>query len=263
MNIASVAVLVFAVSVFAVPTFANSLPPISLYGQISGVYYTSDAKFAEFTTQNIVNGPWSFSSGSGPASIAGNYTTSGLPLISEYGRAYSVDKQHGTDIQEDIGMSYYFNLDGPAGKSVPIIVAATGQGSGVGANSRRGFEFGQYQPSVISFVSDQQTKDFTYKQTFYLTPGDTYYVNMFADLDISASQNRLEGTLMIDPVFTIDPTFVDAAQYQLVFSDGIANLPAVATPLPATLPLLAIGLGGLSLLGWRRKRQGHAPTCAL
>jgi hypothetical protein len=31
-----------------------------------------------------------------------------------------------------------------------------------------------------------------------------------------------------------------------------------ATPLPAALPLFAGGLGGLGLLGWRRKRKAHA-----
>jgi hypothetical protein len=30
-----------------------------------------------------------------------------------------------------------------------------------------------------------------------------------------------------------------------------------ATPLPATLPLFATGLGGLGLLGWRRKRKAQ------
>ena len=34
------------------------------------------------------------------------------------------------------------------------------------------------------------------------------------------------------------------------------------TPLPATLPLFASGLGGLGLLGWRRKRKKAARTAA-
>ena len=34
----------------------------------------------------------------------------------------------------------------------------------------------------------------------------------------------------------------------------------VATPLPATLPLFAGGLGALGLLGWRRKRKAQAGT---
>ena len=41
-----------------------------------------------------------------------------------------------------------------------------------------------------------------------------------------------------------------------IFSDttelGVSN-----TPLPAALPLFATGLGGLGLLGWRRKRKTH------
>jgi hypothetical protein len=34
--------------------------------------------------------------------------------------------------------------------------------------------------------------------------------------------------------------------------------PETATPVPATLPLFATGLGGLGLLGWRRKRKAQA-----
>jgi hypothetical protein len=33
---------------------------------------------------------------------------------------------------------------------------------------------------------------------------------------------------------------------------------ASITPIPATLPLLAAGLGGIGLLGWRRKRRAQA-----
>lgn len=34
------------------------------------------------------------------------------------------------------------------------------------------------------------------------------------------------------------------------------------TPLPASLPLFATGLGGLGLLGWRRKRKAAAATAS-
>jgi hypothetical protein len=49
----------------------------------------------------------------------------------------------------------------------------------------------------------------------------------------------------------IDPTFVAAPGYTLELSPGIG----AATPIPAALPLFATGLGGLGLLGWRRKRK--------
>jgi hypothetical protein len=32
----------------------------------------------------------------------------------------------------------------------------------------------------------------------------------------------------------------------------------IGTPLPAALPLFATGIGGLGLLGWRRKRKAQA-----
>jgi hypothetical protein len=35
------------------------------------------------------------------------------------------------------------------------------------------------------------------------------------------------------------------------------SLTPVATPLPAALPLFATGIGGLGLLGWRRKRKAQ------
>jgi hypothetical protein len=41
-------------------------------------------------------------------------------------------------------------------------------------------------------------------------------------------------------------------------SDTVLTLTPVATPLPATLPLFATGLGVLGLLAWRRKRKALA-----
>ena len=42
------------------------------------------------------------------------------------------------------------------------------------------------------------------------------------------------------------------------FSDANGDENFGATPLPATLPLFATGLGALGLLGWRRKRKAQA-----
>jgi hypothetical protein len=40
--------------------------------------------------------------------------------------------------------------------------------------------------------------------------------------------------------------------------DFMTTITPTATPLPAALPLFATGLGGLGLLGWRRKRKAQA-----
>jgi len=42
------------------------------------------------------------------------------------------------------------------------------------------------------------------------------------------------------------------------FAVGSWSSNTAATPLPAALPLFATGLGGLGLLGWRRKRKAQA-----
>jgi hypothetical protein len=43
---------------------------------------------------------------------------------------------------------------------------------------------------------------------------------------------------------------------------SVTAAPVAPTPLPAALPLFAAGLGGLGLLGWRRKRKNAAAVTA-
>jgi hypothetical protein len=45
-------------------------------------------------------------------------------------------------------------------------------------------------------------------------------------------------------------------------SDVVGTAGISSTPLPATLPLLATGLGAMGLLGWRRKRKDAAALAA-
>jgi hypothetical protein len=46
-----------------------------------------------------------------------------------------------------------------------------------------------------------------------------------------------------------------------ILTNGVTGA-AVATPLPAALPLLATGIGAMGLLGWRRKRKNAATIAA-
>jgi len=68
---------------------------------------------------------------------------------------------------------------------------------------------------------------------------------------------------LVDPIFAIDPNDNYGSLFTLQFSEGIFNgIAPQATPLPATLPLFASGLGALGLLGWRRKRKASAAIAA-
>jgi hypothetical protein len=68
------------------------------------------------------------------------------------------------------------------------------------------------------------------------------------------------GLQLISPnEILIDVTGADPNVNDQLILDVTVELPiASSTPLPAALPLFAAGLGGLGLLGWRRKRQALA-----
>jgi hypothetical protein len=63
--------------------------------------------------------------------------------------------------------------------------------------------------------------------------------------------------------FLISGTLADVFDVWVETTDGSGSISSVGdgpapTPLPAALPLFATGLGGLGLLGWRRKRKATA-----
>jgi hypothetical protein len=48
----------------------------------------------------------------------------------------------------------------------------------------------------------------------------------------------------------------------LILDLSFTSTPPSPTPLPATLPLFAAGLGAMGLFGWRKRRQGSATVAA-
>jgi hypothetical protein len=83
--------------------------------------------------------------------------------------------------------------------------------------------------------------------------GVVYSVILGADADTGNSATYPTTTASIDPYFTFP------SNYSLIISAGVGNgnAPLPSTPLPAALPLFATGLGGLGLLGWRRRRKSY------
>jgi hypothetical protein len=96
-----------------------------------------------------------------------------------------------------------------------------------------------YDPGIHSFSLDQ---------AFDFEANTVYAVLMEAA--VQAEYGRTASAF-------IDPYFTAPAGYDILISAGIGNAPAAVftTPIPATLPLFASGLGGLAYLGRRRRRK--------
>jgi hypothetical protein len=58
-------------------------------------------------------------------------------------------------------------------------------------------------------------------------------------------------------IFTLQAIF-EGAGFDSPSQSNQATVTVNQTPLPAALPLFATGIGGLGLLGWRRKRKAQA-----
>ncbi len=109
-----------------------------------------------------------------------------------------------------------------------------------------------YNENTGSYISSNASSNADSDQHVYSQPyltGQTYSVAEIPDgtfvafEDLLASQNS-------------DFDYNDDA---FVFTDlSIETGTQSTTPLPATLPLFASGLGALGLLGWRRKRKAQA-----
>jgi len=82
----------------------------------------------------------------------------------------------------------------------------------------------------------------------------------FASYDLASAL----GPLSIGPGSTETPGInypTTLGNLELNNNDGAtftASTTTAATPIPAALPLFATGIGGLGLLGWRRKRKAKA-----
>jgi hypothetical protein len=97
---------------------------------------------------------------------------------------------------------------------------------------------------------------------FHATVGAVYNVNMFGYVSVSAFGQTgcnivCSASVTIDPTITLDPSVLDPEDYAIVFSPGVNN-----TPLPATLPLFAGGLGMIGLIAGRKKRKAAGPATA-
>lgn len=158
-------------------------------------------------------------------------------------------------------LDYYFSVTGGT-TGTPVLVD-------VSVNLMTS---GSYGFSEIDVGGTAETVGTGYASTqFNGTFSLTFAVGDVVDVHfevISESNTAFTDSSMAsatDPLISIDSSNPDSGQYCIAVSDGVGNggsCGASATPLPATLPLFASGLGALGLFGWRRKRKDAAALAA-
>src|SRR5262249_10196116 len=145
-----------------------------------------------------------------------------------------------------LGLSYSLEIIGPSTNSpISVIVQASGGwgGTKTGAGGYSGeaqFNVSGTNVDIHSLASGdsggQYTQSFDLNQSYGFQANSVYSVSIGAEGD--ASVGILGGTASffanLDPTFTIDPTFADAAEYSVVLSPDVGNSLTSAVPEPST-----------------------------
>ncbi len=191
------------------------------------------------------------------ASTSNDYTVPSL-----YASARNV---HSDDVEAESDLTYFVKFTGSTA-TVPVRIQAHGQATAA-ENEAPDTGFGSGEIEATAFVQMFRADDFTslvfkevansdaitnvgthlfsLDQEFTLQTDLVYEVSMYAS---AKAASLYHANAFVDPLFTVPDG------YSVQTSSNIGNSPATVTPIPATLPLFTSGLGGLGLIGWRRKK---------
>jgi hypothetical protein len=166
-------------------------------------------------------------------------------------------------------LNYYFYLNGPTGVVVPIVISGAVATNGCGGACTQGLAVAPatvFQNNGSTYSPDLPCLEVSiscssgFSLDYSAVSDETYEIELGGvAASLEAGQYfginydeylGLPAAVSIDPIISIDPTFADADQFQLMFSPNVGNSPT-SVPEPPTFALFAAGLIGL---GWTRRR---------
>jgi len=221
---------------------ATILPPFTYGGHTSIAYWdgTQYIQPLEFNT-----GPSQSLSGSAVSSASASSSSALAPLPTVSATA-DVSGPTAFDITAtaiaDITLTYYLEVVGPPGM-VPLDVRAAGTVSGTPNGG------GIANFSTCLGVGDLQSSSWTLNTTATVAANNPYCVEIEAKaqaFEDGILDTAAHGSVTVDPHFAIDPGFLLAPDYTLVFSDGIGNGAVSAAPEPAMTLAVIAALGFLA-----------------
>jgi hypothetical protein len=163
--------------------------------------------------------------------------------------------------------TYAFEIVGPTDTNVPInVVASISSYFSTGSNfSLEGYEtiystgtrpFGMSLCPASAPEGCQQTDvisdTLSYDGVVDFSANTIYYVESDVSITLDSYTGPFSASIVADPAFTIDPTFLAANPgYSLQFSSGVSDPPSAA-PEPTAWALMILGLGAAGGLLRRR-----------
>jgi hypothetical protein len=263
-------IIAAAVSIFtadAAATPISLVPDATYYNAAHLTLPNSTQQFAGGATSTPVHLVGTSPYGDSLFSTSNNYA---VPSVSATAQAAP-----GTEGTVSSYLTYYVSFVGAAG-NISVHVNASGAADASGPNISN--DFGHNEASafveIAQYFSNGGTgsrllfgvansngvgSPLTGLQTFSIDQSLTLAANAVYQVVMHATAQAYDGHTS---TASLDPFFTAPAGYTILTSAGIGNSSVATTPIPAALPLFATALGGMGLIGWRRRRTAGRAAAA-
>jgi hypothetical protein len=165
------------------------------------------------------------------------------------------------------------NINGGTATSVPIVVTASGganvvapgiaEPAGVSAQAAWGpleangegivYAIASLGSAAVGSTTGLSAASFGGSQPGTASVGTAYGIDMSVSVIAEAGLSLTDtGSAYVDPTITIDPSFAQASDYEIVFAPGVSAVPEPSTIMSGFLLLLPFGASGLRMLRTNR-----------